>query len=126
MRRWTRSANVIAKECDPDWPTPETSSLWRSFVSGLAVSTTAKWSIQEGNVGITWDSVPAVDGTPLRLLYDQAQQNFRVFSTDLEPLGSLPYHWKAEPVGIALGEVTRAQQAVAITYVGPADFFSES
>jgi hypothetical protein len=49
----------------------------------------------------------------------------RVFSPDLEPLGILPYSWEAEPIGITLGDVSEAQNALTITYLGPNDFFAK-
>ncbi len=126
MRQWVRSRGVTEHEADPNWPTPETAPLWRTFVSGLTVSSTAKWTIQNWSGNVTWNHEPPPDGTRVRLLYDRTQQNMRVFSADLEPLGFLPYRWQHEPAGIALGEIANSQHAIAITYLGPSDLFSES
>jgi tetratricopeptide (TPR) repeat protein len=124
MRQWVRSPRVAQKQANPNWPTPETTSLWDTFVAGLATSSAEKWDRQEGHLKVTWDGEPPDDGTPVRLIYNSAQENMRVFSTDLEPLGFLPYHWKSVPGGIALGEVTSASREIEITYLGPSDFFS--
>ena len=45
-RQWVRSGCVSQHQADANWPTPETASLWRTFVSGLTVSATAKWTIR--------------------------------------------------------------------------------
>jgi hypothetical protein len=108
----------------PDWPTPETASLWQTFVGGLAVSSTAKWTIQKWSANVTWHGEPAPEGTSVRLFFDHSQRNMRVLSHDLDPLGFLPYRWEAEPVGVALGEVAESQSSIAIIYIGPSDFFS--
>jgi hypothetical protein len=123
MREWARSRCVIQRQEDPNWPTPETASLWRTFVSGLAVGSTGKWTIQHGSANVTWHEEPPSDGTGVRLVYDPDQRNMRVFSPDLEPLGFLPYRWEEEPIGIALGEVSESQETLAISYLGPKDFF---
>jgi hypothetical protein len=125
MREWARSRCVIRRQEDPNWPTPETASLWRPFVSGLAVGSTAKWTIQHGSANVTWHEKPPSDGTGVRLVYDPDQRNMRVFSPDLEPLGFLPYRWEEEPIGIALGEVSESQETLAISYLGPNDFFAK-
>jgi hypothetical protein len=61
----------------------------------------------------------------MRFLYNPQHQNMRVFSADLEPLGFLPYRWTDEPAGIALGEFSNSQTAIALTYIGPSDLFIE-
>lgn len=125
MRQWVRSRCVTEKEAYPHWPTPESATLWRAFVNGLTVTSTATWTIQNWNANVTWDQESPPDGTHVRLLYDQSHQNMRVFSTDLEPLGFLPYRWQYEPAGIALGQLSGSQRAIAITYLGPSDLFSD-
>lgn len=125
MRRWVRRC-VKDKRADPNWPTPETASLWRTFVTGLTVSSTEQWTIQNWSVNVTWEHEPPPSGSHVRLLYNQSHQNMRVFSADLEPLGFLPYRWKYEPTGIALGEISDSQHSIAITYLGPSDLFPES
>jgi hypothetical protein len=124
MRQWVRSRCVTQRQADPKWPTPETASLWQTFVGGLTVGSTAKWSIQKGCANVTWQDEPRPDGTSVRMLYDHSQRNMRVLSHDLDPLGILPYRWDAEPVGVALGEIAESQSSIAITYLGPSDFFS--
>ena len=125
MRQWVGSRGVTERETDPNWPTPETASLWRTFVDGLTVTRTEKWTIQNWIVNVTWDHELPPDGTQVRLLYDQLHQKMRVFSTDLEPLGFLPYRWEYEPAGVALGEISTSQAAISLTYLGPSDLFSE-
>jgi hypothetical protein len=126
MRRWVRARCVKHRRDDPNWPTPETASLWRTFVTGLTVSSTEQWTIQNWSANVTWEHEPPPSGTHVRLLYNQSHQNMRVFSADLEPLGFLPYRWEYEPTGIALGEISDSQHSIAITYLGPSDLFSES
>jgi hypothetical protein len=124
MRQWIRSGCIAEQQADPNWPTPETAPLWKAFISGLAVSSTAKWSIQKGSAQVTWHNESPPDASQVRLLYDRSKRDIHVFSTDLEPLGFLPYRWATEPVGVALGEVSDSQTTIAITYLGPSDFFS--
>jgi hypothetical protein len=124
MREWARSICVAQRQASPNWPTPETASLWLTFVSGLTVTSAAKWTFQSGNANVTWREPPP-PGTGVRLIYDHAHRNMRVFSRDLEPLGFLPYRWEAEPAGIALGEVSNSEDTVNITYLGPSDFFAD-
>jgi hypothetical protein len=89
MRRWVHSHCIAEKQSDPNWPTPETASLWRTFISGLVVSRTAKWTIQKGSAEVTWHGDPPVDKSQVRMLYDGSKQNMKVLSSDLEPLGFL-------------------------------------
>ncbi|MFO1500072.1 MAG: hypothetical protein U1G07_17065 [Verrucomicrobiota bacterium] len=126
MRQWVRSRCIAERETEPNWPTPETVSLWQAFVNGLVVSSTAKWTIQNWTANVNWVHEPPPDRTHVRLLYDQSHENMRVFSADLEPLGFHPYRWPSAPAGIALGVISDSQHSIAITYLGPSDLFSDT
>jgi hypothetical protein len=46
-----------------------------------------------------------------------------VLTAEMEPLGHLPFHWKAEPAGVSQGVVAEGAAAIDVTYLGPSDFF---
>jgi hypothetical protein len=123
MRQWVRSRCVSQRQADPNWPTPETASLWQTFVDSLAVSATTKWTIQEWNAKVTWYGEPPPDGTHLRILYDGDEQNLQVLSAALKPLGFLPNRRETEPVGTALGQAIGSPDTITVIYLGPSDLF---
>jgi hypothetical protein len=125
IRQWIRSGCVTQHQADANWPTPETASLWRTFVGSLTVNATAKWTIQEWSAKASWHGEPPPHGAKLRLLYDPDKQNMQVLSPDLDPLGCIPYRWQTEPVGVALGEMNGSVDEITVTYLGPSDLFAE-
>lgn len=126
MREWVRSEGVVDAGQDPTWPTVETAVLWRSFTEGLVVAGGGKWEVHEGDVNVVWSGEPAEAGSEVRLVYDPDKRHMRVFSTEMDPLGHLPYHWNKEPAGICRGVVNEETTEIEVTYLGPSDFFSKS
>jgi hypothetical protein len=123
LRQWLHSSPVTSKQANPNWPTPETSEMWRSFVEGLNDPTSRKWKNQKFRSQVEWfDSIPPAE-TPVRLLYDPQNQTMRVHSINLQPLGKLPYTWEIEPSGVIVANVA-ADSSLSIVYCGPADLFS--
>lgn len=124
LRQWVRSDEVRQHESDTDWPTRETASLWRTFVGGLAVASMPKWSSYVGKVKVEWFGEALPSGTEVRLLFSPDKKRMKVYTADLDPVGSLPYGWPVPPSGIALGTVDAEAGFLEVTYLGPADFFS--
>jgi hypothetical protein len=84
LRRWVHGRCVRDHEKDDGWPTPETASLWRTFVSSLSLGKLSKWSAQEYTVPVEWfadckQKAPA----QLRFLYDPATKRINVYSIDM-------------------------------------------
>lgn len=125
MREWTRSERVSRASNDANWPTPETASLWRTFVEGLSIASSSKWELRSAHVNVVWSAEPPPPDTTVRLIYDPTELNMRVVTTELEPIGCLPYTWTKEPAGIALGQTTNSETTMHVTYVGPGDFFKD-
>lgn len=125
LRAWVHSEPVVAMAHDTNWPTPETAPLWQIFASGLAVASTSRWAVHTGDVDVVWSGDPLPPDSPVRLIYDAEKKHMQVFSPEMDPLGHLPYHWAKEPAGIALGVVGDPTEEIAVTYVGPSDFFAK-
>ncbi|HVT73844.1 MAG TPA: DEAD/DEAH box helicase [Lacunisphaera sp.] len=123
LRDWVNSDAVDAMALDENWPTPETAAIWATFTDGLAVASTARWDIHEGDVDVVWSGEPLPPDSAVRLSYDANNKRMKVFSPEMDPVGYLPYAWKAAPTGIALGTVCDPAGKIAVTYVGPSDFF---
>jgi hypothetical protein len=123
MRAWVRSEAVADKDAGGNWPTAETAVLWRNFVQGLWISSEVKWEIRVGRVKVEWKGEPAEEGQSVRLTYDAASHHMLVLTAEMEPLGHLPFHWKAEPAGVSQGVVAEGAAAIDVTYLGPSDFF---
>jgi hypothetical protein len=124
MRQWIHSENVTEREFDENWPTPETAWLWLEFVEGLKSAQSARWSIQTFEANVAWQGASPAQGTAVRVLFNPAAQNMRVFSTALEPLGVLPYKWQKEPTGIIMAKAGISAATLPIVYLGPNDLFS--
>jgi hypothetical protein len=123
LRYWLQSEAVTRNQLEPDWPTAETALLWHSFVDGLKVTETAKWSIQNFEIPVKWIESPPAEETQVRVLYDATNKCMQVRSTELELLGSLPYEWEVEPSGVILAHVSKTVGHLLITYFGPKDLF---
>lgn len=123
LKQWLASDTVRQKESIGGWPTAETESLWKAFVTGLKTTRFSRWDIHEGIVNATWAEAAPEAGTRVRLVYDKRQRHLSIYSQGLDYLGFLPYGWEAEPRGVAHAEVLASGQ-VNVEYVGPSDFFA--
>lgn len=124
LKRWLRSEPVLVHQQDPNWPTAETGSLWRSFVDALKSDESQRWSIQEYESPVMWFSGAPSGGTAVRALYDSGSKEMRVYSQDLTLLGVLPQEWEREPAGIIIATVPKIPNRLSIKYLGPQDLFS--
>lgn len=123
LRYWLKSEEVTRCQTQQDWPTAETAILWHSFVDGLKVATSAKWSIQNYEIPVEWIAATPAEKTNVRILYDGTSKRMQVRSTELELLGALPYKWEVEPAGVILAHVSNTVGHLTITYLGPKDLF---
>ena len=122
LRRWLRSGVVNRRQTDPNWPTPETATLWRNFVHGVGNPAADKWEIQRFEVAVNWTASAPTPAHPVRLLYGAQSRTISVYSINMEPLGSLQHRWDSEPAGTFVATVADDRTSLNIIYTGPADF----
>ena len=119
MRRWMRSESVLAKTADRSWPTEDTHDLWLAFSSEAAELARQPWSTEEFSVPVTWNGVPPVPGTPLRLL-QHTHGGCGVYDAEYLLLGVLPPQQKTKKAeGLSVATATTEVGRFNFRYIGP-------
>lgn len=111
-----------------DWPTPETTDIWKSFVDGYAQrKNDLGWN---RSMTIRMTSVNGVDqltqGMAVRLI--KSPKNFAtlVISPSCEVVGELERSLKQNRIGLTLASIGEDKQSVDISYFGPDDIMIPS
>ncbi|SLJ91188.1 DEAD/DEAH box helicase [Novosphingobium mathurense] len=124
LRMWLRSDEVESGSIDPDWPTPQSHSLWLQFVESLAPERQRTWSRHESQMEVRWDDVCADAGAPVRL-YDDGSRTL-VLDTDFTRLGRLKTPINPKRLGLVQATVGFDEDFLDVRYLGPADLTRRS
>lgn len=120
MREWLFSVPLVAATAQDQWPTTESRSSWLEFVESQRLGNLVKWGVLAQEIPISpsarGQSIAA--GDKVFLWQTPGSSNIRVFSPDLDEVGSTKNVFKDWATPWALGEVI-SKQSVRITYVGP-------
>lgn len=126
LRAWLRNKDVAAKQSDPEWPTPETASLWHEFVVGLERSVLKRWDIHDVELPAVWENEAPTPGRPLRIFHDAQNRETTIYSVDLDRLGSITPAFSQQPVGILLAKAGPSSNSIVAEYLGPSDLVKSS
>lgn len=94
LKAWLNSKEVFDLASRPDWPTPETSNLWKSFIKEYEPNIETTWKA----VGLVIPVVWVNDHTPIhrRLvkLHNLEEGNTRILGSDGEIIGNTSCRYK--------------------------------
>ncbi len=116
LMTWLASDDVAALSAGPDWPTPESHSLWVEFNGPNVAQATQAWNATEYTSNITWRGVPMPPGTPLRLGGGPGQER-SVLTADFQEVGML--RWTPSAKGLIIATATGDVGTFALEYLGP-------
>jgi superfamily II DNA/RNA helicase len=119
LREWLDSPDLNALTDGGDWPTPETSGIWRAFKATFRPMETAIWNKQEFEVPATWLGQPPNPGTPVRI-HDRPGETL-VLSAPCDLIGSLDVALNPSRQGLIRGSVSADRTGVLVSYIGPMD-----
>jgi superfamily II DNA/RNA helicase len=125
LRQWLKSKETSDRYGNNDWPTPETNSLWRSFVDGMRPDAQKKWKKSSGVLASKWYGQPNLDvDSALRIVGSSDGSKGQILGPDYELLGEVSAALAPDRLGLLLATVKEKGKSVAWTYLGPDDPFS--
>lgn len=116
LKEWLASDEVSALSAAPDWPTPESRTLWLQFKAPGGALAAQAWTAQESTSDIKWHGVPMPPGTALRLGGGPGKER-SVFTADFREVGRLG--WTPSAEGLIVANATGEHGKFALEYVGP-------
>ena len=125
LREWLRSADVVARSANADWPTAETAEIWRVFLSTFVPLDRAVWKDWTYAPGVAWDDGKALGaGVAVRIVTAPDKDADWVVSPDHEMMGRLTDRLNPDRKGLVTAVVALDLQHIDVRYVGPTDLTS--
>ena len=124
LREWLKSKDIVERtQGDPNWPTPETSQMWKAFVDGFTPPASKIWRPQSHDLSLDLmaDAPPISTGMPVTIAHDDS--GTVVFSPDLQPIGRLKTPLNACRAGLLVATANAEKTSISAEYVGPNDLF---
>ena len=121
LAAWLQSDSVSALKGRDDWPTPESASLWKSFLQEYTPYEKTVWSVKSMTRAARWrdDVELPPPETPVKVR--KTDDGTSLLSVTRELLGYLdppiPQDWS----GLLVARVGTHANTVALTYYGPND-----
>jgi hypothetical protein len=126
MRLWLRSKERVQLYDDPNWPTPETSALWKAFVDGMRPELHRSWQKSHEIAGVKWyNSFKPNSGLGLRMM-NVNEGVTRVFGADYEALGELAVTLNPDRCGLLRATALDGGDKIGLDYLGPDDLLLKS
>ncbi|MCD2450201.1 hypothetical protein GO003_007355 [Methylicorpusculum oleiharenae] len=100
FKRWLNSDEVFKLEIGFDWPTPETSSLWRKFREEYQPATESTWNVVNENIPVAWLSDYIPHAGSLVKIINQDSGKTQVLRSDGEKVGLLQLRYDLIKTGI--------------------------
>ena len=115
LRRWLRSDEITAVSDRGDWPTPETTGLWRRFRADMLQDQERRWTITESVLG----GLVRPQGTDAVFRIERGDGNSAVASTpDYEHIAQLDRDVGNHGPGLVYGK-WRDDGLAVVTRIGP-------
>ena len=115
LRRWLRSDEIAAVSERGDWPTPETTGLWRRFRADMLQDQERRWTITESVLG----GLVRPQGTDAVFRIERGDGNSAVASTpDYEHIAQLDRDVGNHGPGLVYGK-WRDDGLAVVTRIGP-------
>ena len=122
---WLKSDRVEQLTGRWDWPTVETTEMWREFRASYTPTENRIWKKLNATVGTAWKAgASVVAGSALQLADDPARSCTNVLSPDLELVGTLRRRLNPERRGSTLATTGANPDQVELTYYGPDGLFA--
>lgn len=115
MRAWLKSEAIAELSAQPDWPSADTSSLWRRFRDDFLEGRDRSWTIRKNSVNVPLDKLPV--GGVFRVVPD-GPGHFRAVSADYCALNEVEVNGNISSRGIVFGRSADAGAAIVV-YIGP-------
>lgn len=113
---WLRSKEVIELTATGHWPTPETSSLWKTFIADLIPSQSKVWTQSYTDVSVKWFTNPLPSKTKVRLV--QGFENTNIVVASGEVVGQTVYPIKLLKTGVYYAIVSETETLLNVEYLG--------
>lgn len=118
LMNWIDSDPVVELGRNPDWPTPESHELWKSFVSTLHSAPDLAWEVAKKSVPVEWvDESPKLTGMAVRVYPKKVGCDILSSSFDLLGKADVDLSW-AEP-GSLHATVFDDPAMIEVNYAGP-------
>jgi hypothetical protein len=124
LRLWLDSPEVAAITDQGNWPTRETTEMWRSFRASFSPVASRAWSEHRFSAQVAWRTgyVPPA-GHPVRLYSHPETGAALVLSESAELLGQVRASLNSRRQGLARASVHEDQRGILISYLGPNDLW---
>jgi superfamily II DNA/RNA helicase len=119
LRQWLNSEVVAACSAEPNWPTPETRSMWTEFLGNFTPRADRTWAESRCRANVAWLGVPPAPGTLVQIHHWRGQP--KVLAADGALLGTVQAALNPKRVGQLRAQVAQDVSRIDITYLGPAD-----
>ncbi|MBV1907955.1 MAG: DEAD/DEAH box helicase [Kangiellaceae bacterium] len=124
LKEWLNSIEVFDLAIGLDWPTPETSSLWWSFIKDYEPKSETTWKSVVSVMSSTWiSSYAPVEGAPVKL-QNLEEGNTQILASDGEQVGVINCRYKLLEGGVYYAKIHSDTRYLDVTYwgVGSAPF----
>ncbi|PCJ30507.1 MAG: DEAD/DEAH box helicase [Gammaproteobacteria bacterium] len=118
LKAWLNSVEVFDLAIGLDWPTPETSNLWWSFIKEYEPKSESTWKSVSAVIFATWiDTFAPVEGTPVKL-QNLEDGNTQILASDGEKIGTANYRYKLLEGGVYYTKIHSDTRYLGVTYWG--------
>ena len=121
LNDWLASQKVVDLTHSFSWPTPETSTLWQSFIQGYQPSSKANWAVIETQVNVNWSIENAPKGGALVKIWNKHKGKTQISDSACEIVGELYYRYNLDNSGIYYCKTSDDKKSLTLTYVGPCE-----
>lgn len=118
---WLRSEVVTALTEGDDWPTPESSSLWKSFLQEYALPENRVWTVKSMTRAARWHDRRDPPSPHSHVKVYNSAGSTKLLSATHELLGRLVQPITRDWSGLLLAKVGKQANTVDLTYYGPDD-----
>jgi len=128
LKAWLNSVEVVDLAIGLDWPTPETSNLWWSFVKEYEPKSETTWKSVKSIISVDWiHAHNPVVGSSVKL-WNQEKGNTQILASDGEIVGTTNYRYKLLKSGIYYANIHDEIKHLNVTYLGagnnPFDYYN--
>jgi hypothetical protein len=121
LASWLRSDLILELSRRDDWPTSESESLWKSFVSQYTPPEKTIWTVKHATRFARWRSNIDVPSTGSLIKVRNIADDTVLFSQTHEILGYLDEPIRQGWSGLLIARIGTQTNSVALAYYGPDD-----
>lgn len=121
LQQWLASDAVKALSAQADWPTPETTAMWRAFVDSYEPQTASTWADRRYWAWVNWNQAAPAPGTPVRLHHLRGRPV--VLSADGSLIGEINIPLNPARRGLVRAASSAELGKIDLSYLGPDDLW---